>query len=238
MSAPVFIYLTPPDGLVPLLTPARLAAFRDWLWRENTEHLNAEELADIESDEELMALLGLVDHLLQQGAESLRKPPTRHADAMLDLLDELSDYFTCEELGIPEGMELATDLKPTDKQVRASDVVIGENCPERTFELWRHLVWGRAPDRTVAEGIGLRRNFPSMGYWTAAEVRHVRDDLRQHLSGPPDYMPMSNWARFMTSLRLKLTRTGRAAAPAPAIEAISRAVDRAVREGAGLLFAR
>lgn len=238
MSAPVFIYLTPPEGLVPLLTSARLAAFREWLWRENTENLRAEELAEVESDEELKELFAFVDHLLQQGAESLRKPPTRHADAMLGLLDELSDYFTRDETGTPEGMELATDLKPTDKQVRASDVVIGENCPQRTFELWRHLVWGRAPDRTVAEGIGLRRNFPSMGYWTATEVKQVRDDLRQHLSGAPDYMPMHGWARFMTSLRLKLTRTGRGGAPAPAIEAISRAVDRAAREGAGLLFAR
>ncbi|NVJ07019.1 hypothetical protein HUW63_17420 [Myxococcus sp. AM001] len=238
MSAPVFIYLTPPEGLVPLLTPARLAAFREWLWRENTEHLSAEELADIDSDEELKALLAFVDHLLQQGSESLRKPPTRHADTMLDLLDELSDYFTRDEAGTPEDMELATDLKPTDQQVRASDVVIAVNCPKRTFELWRHLVWGRAPDRVVAEGIGLRRNFPSMGYWTSNEVRQVRDDLRQHLGEAPDYPPLTGKGRFMTALRLKLTRTGRGGAPAPAIDAIARAVDRATREGAGLLFAR
>ncbi|WP_426755693.1 hypothetical protein [Myxococcus sp. Y35] len=238
MSIPVFIYLTPPDGLIPLLTPERLADFREWFRREYTEHLDEEEAQEAESDEEMKTILGFVDHLLQQGSESLRKPPARHADAMLDLLDELSDYFTSEETGIPEGMELATKLKPTENEVRASDVVIAEGCPKRTFALWRHLVWGRAPDRVVAEGIGLRRNYPSLGYWTAEEVRQVRDDLREHLSGAPDYKPVRGWARLMTSLRLKLSRTGRGGAPAPALDAISRAVDRAAREGAGLLFAR
>ncbi|AKQ70548.1 hypothetical protein A176_007460 [Myxococcus hansupus] len=237
MSAPVFIYLTPPDGLVPLLAPARLAAFREWFWRENTEHLSGEALREAESDEELKAILDFVDHLLEHGAEALRKPAARHAEAMLDLLDELSDFFTREEPDALEGLALATDRKPTDADVRASYVVVAEGCPTRTFDLWRHLVWGRAPDRAVAEGIGLRRNYPSLGYWTAAEVKQVRDDLREHLSGTPDYKPVRTGARFKVALRRMLSLSSRGQS-APALDAISHAVDRAAREGAGLLFAR
>ncbi|ATB51120.1 hypothetical protein [Corallococcus macrosporus] len=234
MSVPVFIYLTPPEGLIPLLTPERLAAFREWFSREVHESLDAGETPD----EDQQALIGFVDHLLQQGSEALRKPPERFQDSVLELLDEVSDYFTREEAGIPDGMELATELKPTEQEVRASDIVIAETCPKRTLDLWRHLVWGRAPDRVVAEGIGLRRNFPSMGYWTATEARQVRDDLRQHLGEAPDYQPLTGKARFMTSLRRMLSATGRAAPPTPAIHAITQAVNRASREGAGLLFAR
>ncbi|MFP2959191.1 hypothetical protein ACLEPN_15445 [Myxococcus sp. 1LA] len=234
MSVPVYIYLTPPEGLIPLLTPERLAAFREWFSREVQEDLDEGETPD----EYTQSIIEFVDHLLQQGSEALRSPPERFKDHVLELLDEVSDYLTREVGRVPEDMELATENLPTEQDVRASDIVIAESCPKRTLDLWRHLVWGRAPDRVVAEGIGLRRNFPSMGYWTATEVRQVRDDLRQYLGEAPDYQPLTGKARFMTSLRLLMSRTGRAGAPTPAIDAIARAVNRASREGAGLLFTR
>jgi hypothetical protein len=65
----------------------------------------------------------------------------------------------------------------------------------------------------------------------------VREDLREHLGGPPDYKPVRGMARFTSMLQRGLSLASRGD-PAVALDAVTRAVDRAAREGSGLLFAR
>jgi hypothetical protein len=233
----VLFLLTPSEGLLDVLTPERLAAFRAWFVHEWTKDGDGAPTSEEEMEEDLKDVLGLVDHLVQHGAAALRKPPSRYSDTVMDLLDELSDFFTREERGPGDGLERATARAPDDRDLRAAEVVIGSACPDRTRELWRHLVWGRAPGREVGVGIRLEREIPSLGYWTRDEVRQVRADLKEHLGGPPDYKPVRGMARFTSLLQRGLSLASRGD-PAVALDAVTQAVDRAAREGAGLLFAR
>lgn len=226
------LFLAPAEGLTGVLTPERLTAFRAWFIHEWTSNAPADEQ---ELDEELQPVVDLVDHLLQHGATALTRPPEHFQGAVVDLLDDLSDFLVRGEQH--DTLARATDLSPDDKDVQAAEAVIGSACPERTRQLWRHLVWGRAPGMAVGEGIGLKRQVPSLGYWTATEVKQVRDDLREHLGGPPDYAPVRGIARFTSLLQRGLSLASRGK-PAVALDAVTHAVDRAAREGAGLLFAR
>ncbi|QSQ22064.1 hypothetical protein JY651_44170 [Pyxidicoccus parkwayensis] len=230
----VCLFLAPAEGLTGVLTPERLTAFRAWFIHEWTSNVPADEQ---ELDEDLQAVVDLVDHLLRRGAAELARPPERFQDAVVDLLDDLSDFFVRGEHAASDALARATDVSPDDKDVQAAEAVIGSACPERTQQLWRHLVWGRAPGMAVGEGIGLKRQVPSLGYWTATEVKQVRDDLREHLSGPPDYKPVRGMARFTSMLQRGLSLASRGN-PSVALDAVTRAVDRAAKEGAGLLFAR
>ncbi|WP_164012546.1 hypothetical protein [Pyxidicoccus trucidator] len=233
----VSFLLTPPEGLTGVLTPERLTTFRAWFIHEWTKDGDGAPTSEQELEEDLQATVTLVDHLLQRGATALREPPAGLQDSVVDLLDELSDFFTRGEDG-PEGeLVLATDRKPDDRDLQAAEAIIGSACPERTRQLWRHLVWGRAPGMEVGQGIGLRRQVPSLGYWTGTEVKQVRDDLREHLGGAPDYKPVRGLARFTSMLQRGLSLASRGN-PAVALDAVTHAVDRAAREGAGLLFAR
>jgi hypothetical protein len=234
MDQDVCLFLAPPDGLTGALTPERLTAFRAWFIHEWTSNAPADEQ---EMDEELQATVDLVDHLLHQGASALARPPERFQDAVVDLLDDLSDFFVRGGQTADSALVRATDASLTDKDVQAAEAVIGSACPERTRQLWTHLVWGRAPGQAMGEGIGLKRRFPSLGYWTATEVKQVRDDLREHLSGSPDYKPVRAMARFTSMLQRGLSLASRGN-PAIALDAVTRAVDRAAGERAGLLFAR
>ncbi|XXF80001.1 hypothetical protein P2318_09685 [Myxococcaceae bacterium GXIMD 01537] len=238
MNLPVSVFLTPAEGLLGLLTRERLASFRAWFFREWTKDLEGGPPREEDLDEDLKCVLVLVDHLLQHGVETLRKPREEHREAASFLLDELADYFTRdpEEGGPEDRLELATAVRPGEQDLRAAEAVIGTACPERTQHLWAYLVWGRAPDWEEAGGAGRKRGFATLGYWTAEEVRQVRDDLREHLGGPPDYKPVRAMARF-SSLLARLPLVGRGA-PAPALDALMGAMDRASRQRAGLLFGR
>jgi hypothetical protein len=230
----VCLFLTPPEGLTGLLTPERLTMFRAWFIHEWTQDAPPGEQ---ELEEDLQATVALVDHLVHEGGAALARPPARLQGSVVDLLDELSDFFTRGEHRADDALVLATERKPDDRDVQAAEAVIGSACPERTRQLWRHLVWGRAPGMEVGEGIGLKRQIPSLGYWTATEVKQVRDDLREHLGGPPDYKPVRGMARFTSMLQRGLSLASRGS-PVVALDAVTHAVDRAAREGAGLLFAR
>lgn len=236
MSVPVRLFLAPSDGLPGVLTPERLASFREWYWREWTKDLEDGPPREEDLDEDLKAVLVLVDQLRQDGAETLRAPREEHQPAVMDLLYELSDYFTRErdERGPEDRLEPAAEQRPLEQDLRAAESVIGAACPERTRRLWSYLVWGRAPNRDDARGVGQQRGVPTLGYWTAEEVRQVRDDLREHLSGPPDYKPVTAMARFTSGLA-RLAGRGQ---PATALDALTRAMERASRQRAGILFAR
>ena len=60
-----------------------------------------------------------------------------------------------------------------------------------------------------------KRQLPSLGYWTATDVKQVRDDLREHLGGPPDYKPVSGMARFTSMLQRGLSLASREVPPSP-----------------------
>ncbi|MFP2911923.1 hypothetical protein ACLESD_44265 [Pyxidicoccus sp. 3LFB2] len=233
----VHFFLTPPEGLIRVLTPERLATFRasfieDWMKGKNGDPTGEQSL-----DEDSKRVVAVVDHLLQQGASALRELPARHQGTLVELLDDLANFFAWCEPG-PEGaLVLATELKPGEQDVQAAEAVIGSALPERTRQLWRFLVWGRAPGMEVGQGVGLQRQVPSLGYWTGAEVKQVRDDLRKHLSGAPDYKPVRGLARFTAMFQRGLSLASRGN-PAVALDAVTQAVDRAAREDAGLLFAR
>lgn len=230
----VCLFLTPPEGLPGVITPELLTAFRAWFVHEWTSDESEGEQG---LEEDLRATVALVDHLLHHGASALSRPPAHLQDSVVDLLDELSDYFTRDEPGSDNTLVLAADRKPDDWYVQAAEAIIGTACPERTRQLWRHLVWGRTPGMEGVHGIVLRRQRPSLGYWTATEVKQVRDDLREYLGGPPDFKPVRALARVMSLLRRGPSLASRGI-PAVALDAVTHAVDRAAREGAGLLFAR
>jgi hypothetical protein len=227
----VHFFLTPPEGLIGVLTPERLTTFRAWYISEWAQGGEGEQA--LEKDERVT--VELVDHLLHRGASALRTPPERFDFAVMDLLNELCDFFVREEPDL--GLVRATDRTPDERDVQAAEAVLGSACPERTRRLWQYLVWGRAPGTTVDVGIGLTRRIPSLGYWTGTEVKQVRDDLREHLQGPPGYKPVRGMARFMSLLQRGLSLASRGD-PATALDAVTHAVDRAAREGSGLLFAR
>ncbi|NMO18375.1 hypothetical protein HPC49_33370 [Pyxidicoccus fallax] len=239
--------LTPPEGLLDVLTPARLASFRKWFVREWTDGegpLTAQAARELQEDvrEDLETYLrdiqGAVDHLREHGASALKKPlPSPFDDVAVDLLDELAEFFARGGLGADDVLMKATERSVDDKDLRAAEAVVGSACPGRTQQLWRHLVWGRAPWTELGVGIQLQREVASLGYWTRAEVRQVRDDLREHLGGPPRYKPVRAMARFTSLLQRTLSRASRGDAAA-ALDAVSKAVDRAGQEGSGLLVVR
>ncbi|MCP3169072.1 hypothetical protein [Myxococcus qinghaiensis] len=229
MSSPVSFFLIPPEGLAGVLTRARLAAMRSTV---------AEGLEDPEEDDDEVLLLELMDHLSQHGADTLTRLPERLEDGVWDLLDVLADELVhLGEDARGEPLELATQLHPSEYDVQAAEAVVGASCAEPIQRLWRFAVWGRLPGQDTPTNTGLKRAYPALGYWTGSEVRQLREGLREHLEGAPDYKPHLRSARIRSWLQRKLT-LARRGDPARALDAATHALDKASRQGLGLLFAR
>lgn len=229
MSSPVSFFLIPPEGLVGVLTRARLAAMRSTV---------ADGLEDPEEDDDEVLLLELMDHLSLHGADTVTRLPERLEDSVWDLLDVLADELVhLGEDARGEPLELATQLHPSEYDLQAAEAVISASCSEPTQRLWRFTVVGRMPGQDVPTGTGLKRAYPALGYWTGAEVRQLREGLREHLEGAPDYKPLLRSARIRSWLQRKLT-LARRGDPARALDAATHALDKASRQGLGLLFAR
>jgi|GEM_PF-6042712 len=229
MSSPVSFFLIPPEGLAGVLTRARLAAMRSTV---------AEGLEDPEEDDDEVLLLELMDHLSQHGADTLTRLPDPLEDGVWDLLDVLADELVhLGEDARGEPLELATQLHPSEYDLQAAEAVINASCAEPLQRLWRFTVLGRMPEQDVPTGAGLKRAYPALGYWTATEVRQLREGLREHLEGAPDYKPHLRSARLRSWLQRKLT-LARRGDPARALDAATHALDKASRQGLGLLFAR
>ncbi|MBZ4413612.1 hypothetical protein VZQ01_22205 [Myxococcus faecalis] len=223
MSTPVTFFLIPAEGLAGVLTPSRLASLRAAVVREDPEAMEDEEV-----------LLALMDHLSQHGGAALTRLPEPLGDEVLELLDVLAeDLVHTDKEPRSERLEQATSQRPDADDLQAAEAVVRAACPDTLHHLWRHTVWGRVPQQEGATD-DLRRINPNLGYWTNAEVRQLRDGLREHLHGAPTYQPVSGWARFTSRLR-RITRRGD---PARALDAVTQALDKASRQGAGLLFAR
>ncbi|WP_163866201.1 hypothetical protein [Myxococcus eversor] len=229
MSTPVSFFLIPSEGLAGVLTRARLAAMRATV---------AEGLEDPEEDDDEVLLLELMDHLSRHGADTLTRLPEQLEDGVWDLLDVLADELV--HLGKDargEPLELATQLHPSEYDLQAAEAVVGSSCAEPIQRLWRFTVVGRMPGQDVPTSTGLKRAYPALGYWTGSEVRQLREGLREHLDGAPDYKPHLRSARIRSWLQRKLT-LARRGDPARALDAATHALDKASRQGVGLLFAR
>ncbi|MCP3062895.1 hypothetical protein LXT21_29330 [Myxococcus sp. K38C18041901] len=223
MSTPVSVFLIPAEGLAGVLTPARLASLRAAVVREDPDAMEDEEV-----------LLALMDHLSQHGGAALTRLPEPLGDELLELFDVLAeDLVHADKEPRSERLELASSQRPDADDLQAAEAVIRAACPDTLHRLWRYTVWGRVPPQEGAAE-DLQRINPNLGYWTHAEVRQLREGLREHLDGAPTYQPVSGWARFTSRLR----RIGQRGDPARAFDAVTQALDKASRQGAGLLFAR
>lgn len=230
MRTPVSFFLIPPEGLAGVLTRARLAALRSTV----AEGL---ESVDDEDDDDVL-LLKLLDHLSQHGADTLTRLPEGLEDGVWDLLDVLADELVhLGEEARGEPLELATQLHPSQYDLQAAETVVDSSCAEPTQQLWRYTVWGRMPGKEGTPGGGFSRVYPALGFWTGTEVRQLREGLREHLGGAPDYKPLLRSARIRSWLQRKLSLAPRGD-PARALDAATHALDKASRQGMGLLFAR
>ncbi|NTX02570.1 hypothetical protein [Myxococcus sp. CA040A] len=229
MRAPVSFFLTPPEGLAGVLTPTRLAAMRATV---------AEGLEDPEEDDDDVLLLELMDHLSRHGADTVTRLPERLEDGVWDLLDVLADELVhLDEDTRGEPLELATQLHPSEYDLQAAEAVVGTSCQEPIQRLWRFTVSGRMPGKDGPMGRGFKRVYPALGFWTGSEVRQLREGLREHLAGAPDYEPLLRSARLRAWFQRKLS-LARRGDPARALDAATHALDKASRQGLGLLFIR